>query len=678
MKKKLFTLFVFSLFLAMSNTWGQNTVSIGTANDLSGNENWPASGTTPVSMAIDGDTGYEFLIEGNNKTDAQTVCNTSKVLHYVLGSNSHYLKGTVKSTDVFITSLSINGSTNKKAADNQPGSVDITFYNVDGDAIGEVVNVLFPASDVAWEENKNVTVPAGAHSFNIARPAANIRLSYLEYTLESAGPSSDATIKSLTVAGNVVEPVESANSYELPASFDGTTAEVVITPNDAKSVVTVDSDSAPNTEAGAYTTNVTIGTPVTITVTPETGAEDALTYTLSVTKAANLSSDTSLKSVTVDDVELPAGDDGNYTLDIAFAYDKPLDIVVAANDDMADAVIDQNKPTVEGGASVDVKITVTAEDQSTKNYTLKITRAAASVECELTTFSINGFIGTIDEDAKTIGIKVIKDYDFSHTPVMTVSENATAVWNKDAKSVVVTAQDGTTNATYTVNVATESVEALSVFPTNLSFAAATYTEPVEWIYGASYNAELKDAADTNVVGGYELKKENDNVGIEAGSNVLNIYLEKCATLTVNVGATGGRYVVATVGDTECGNATLTKGVASDLVCTVDKREPVTVVIRSYKNDKKEAATGGTRIYSVNVTAPTDQPDNISNQSVENAMTVYSVDGIVYVSVAKAQVANIYGIDGRLVKVVELNEGDNTISGLSNGIYLVNNKKVVIK
>ena len=60
-----------------------------------------------------------------------------------------------------------------------------------------------------------------------------------------AGPSSDATIKSLAVADNVVEPVESAYSYELPASFDGTTAEVVITPNDAKSVVTVSSDAAP-------------------------------------------------------------------------------------------------------------------------------------------------------------------------------------------------------------------------------------------------------------------------------------------------------------------------------------------------------------------------------------------------------------------------------------------------
>lgn len=545
--------------------------------------------------------------------------------------------------------------------------VETTIGNIE--AFGKTINT------VSFDLPESVD---GDCEIKVIRKDITIFIYGIVLETNEAGPSSDATIKSLAVADNVVEPVESAYSYELPASFDGTTAEVVITPNDAKSVVTVSSDAAPNTEAGAYTTNVTIGTPVTITVTPETGAEDALTYTLSVTKAANLSSDTSLKSVTVDDVELPAGDDGNYTLDIAFAYDKPLDIVVAANDDMADAVIDQNKPTVEGGASVDVKITVTAEDQSTKDYTLKITRAAASIECELTKFSINGFIGTIDEDAKTIRIKVIKDYDFSHTPVMTVSENATAVWNKDAKSVVVTAQDGTTNATYTVNVAAESVEALSVFPTNLSFAAATYTEPVEWIYGASYNAELKDAADTNVVGGYELKKENDNVGIEAGSNVLNIYLEKCATLTVNVGATGGRYVVATVGDTECGNATLTKGVASDLVCTVDKREPVTVVIRSYKNDKKEAATGGTRIYSVNVTAPTDQPDNISNQSVENAMTVYSVDGIVYVSVAKAQVANIYGIDGRLVKVVELNEGDNTISGLSNGIYLINNKKVVIK
>lgn len=515
----------------------------------------------------------------------------------------------------------------------------------------------------------------GDCTIKVTRSATTIFIYGIVLKTNEAGPSNDATIKTLTVAENEVTPVENAYAYELPASFAEANAPVVITPNSDKAIVTVSSDVVANTIPGAYTASVAIGTSVTITVTPETGGGEAQTYTLIVTKATQKSSDTSLKSLTVDGAEPILGEDGNYTFGIAFSYAAPLAIVATPNDDLA-TVSEITSPTVAAGTSEEVKFTVTAEDETIKEYTLIISRAAASVTCELASFSINGFVGTIDEAAKTIAVKVIQGYDFSHTPVMVISELATAAWDKDAKKVTVTAQDGTTTKEYTVSVAAENIAPLAVFPTELSFAAATYTEMAEWIYGAAYSVELKDATDVNIVGGYELKKESDEANVLAGASALNITLAKCGELTVNVGATGGRYVVLSVNGEDKANVTLTTKTSANLVCTIDKDEPVTVVIRSYKNSAKEAATGGTRIYSMNVTAPT--AVGIGSQSTEKALTIYAADGVVYVSTARAQVINVYSMDGRLVKAAELSEGDNRINGLNKGIYLISNQKVVVK
>ncbi len=487
-----------------------------------------------------------------------------------------------------------------------------------------------------------------------------------------SGPSDNATLSSIKIGGEEATLNETTYSYELPASYEGETASVDITPASDKAVVTVSTDATPNTTAGVYTATVAIGTPVTVSVTAEAG--NISEYTLSLTKAVTKSSDTSLSALTVDGqaAMLIEGETGKYTFDIPYAYDGALEIIATPTDNLS-TVSEITAPTVAAGTSVDVKFTVTAEDESTQEYTLTITRAAASTECTLKSFSINGFAGTIDETAKTVEVKVVKDYDFSHTPVMNISALATAAWDKEAMKVTVTAEDGVAATEYTVSPAAENIQpfAASAYPYELSFAAATYTEHVEWIYGAPYNANQKDPTNTEAVGCYELASESAEGNIAKGINALNIYLAKCGTLTLKVAATGGRNLVATVNGNQCGSLVIdsnNKGKYCDLVCKVDSDEPVVVTVTA------TGSNGGTRVYGMNVTEPIGLC--IGSQATDG-MNIYATDGTLYISSTETKIVNIYGIDGRLVKTVELNEGMNTIDGLVAGIYLVNNQKVVI-
>lgn len=58
--------------------------------------------------------------------------------------------------------------------------------------------------------------------------------------------------------------------------------------------------------------------------------------------------------------------------------------------------------------------------------------------------------------------------------------------------------------------------------------------------------------------------------------------------------------------------------------------------------------------------------------------VYGGNNCIDIVCGKAQTVNVFGIDGRLVKTAELNEGLNSIPGVTKGIYVVNNQKVLVK
>ena len=68
-----------------------------------------------------------------------------------------------------------------------------------------------------------------------------------------------------------------------------------------------------------------------------------------------------------------------------------------------------------------------------------------------------------------------------------------------------------------------------------------------------------------------------------------------------------------------------------------------------------------------------------DQVAENGMRIYSpAAGMILISTGETQSVNIYSVEGSLIRTTELNEGDNLINGLSQGIYLINNQKVVVR
>lgn len=81
---------------------------------------------------------------------------------------------------------------------------------------------------------------------------------------------------------------------------------------------------------------------------------------------------------------------------------------------------------------------------------------------------------------------------------------------------------------------------------------------------------------------------------------------------------------------------------------------------------------------INVIHYQQTPDNITEQNTIDGLTVISAEGAIKVIAGKAQTAKLFGIDGRLVKVIELTEGENTITGITGGIYILNNEKVIVK
>lgn len=477
------------------------------------------------------------------------------------------------------------------------------------------------------------------------------------------GPSKDVTLSAVTVDGNSAAIAEEGAGYdfeyELPFDQAEGTVTVLATPRDANAKVVVENEGVITVPAaGAFVD-------VAISVTPVSGETDKKEYKLHLSRQLLASSDNSVDSLKIDGVKIEAGDEGKYIYEIPYAYEGALVVVVYPKDDKA-VVSSIVVPEIAGGASADLPFTVTAHNGDVANYSLTITRTAPSAACQLTSFRIGGFASAITElDVK---LKVLNGYDLSDEPVMSVSQFATPAWDKDAKTVVVTAQDGTI-ATY--NVVVSDITPLSELPVDIAFGTE-YTTP-EWIWGANYNSGLLNTNSggntTEIVGGFDIASDNA-ANKASGTNKLNMYLTNCGSITVKMAATGGRTVSLYVnGVKQDKTVALAKAAPTEHTFDINSNAPVHAYFIA------EGSNGGTRVYNLNITAAT--PTGLENSTVD-ALKVWSADGILYIASDKAQSAKLYTLDGRLVSNVDLTEGNNTINGLARGIYLMNNLKVVVK
>lgn len=412
MKNRLFTLFAFLLVFSFGVKGQEGSVGYEGFTPMTGDKIWGEKGKQ-VLIIFDQGTDYELKLESaEGKVDEQTVCGEAKVLCYAIGGNKHYVKGSVVKENIYISSLLLNGSSNKKSSDSGagPASVSIEFFDRDGKTIGHEI-ISLPLADAQWEANKVLTVPENTVSFQIMRDGSiNLRLSYLAYTLSVPGSSTDNTLHSLKVNGETIEEIQDEMNVTIPFSYDEPTIPVEFTVHDAASVTinenTVTSPAtipSPEKTSGANSSSK-------IVVTSEEGTPKE--YTLNVTRAT-VSSIPELGEVTVGDGIIVFADGEQSYMYPAFPYGTTTFPEVLAKAVGGSTIESVTQATMENQFAT---ILVRAEDGvATKAYTVS--------------FSVADPIA-----AQIVGESVVKTWDFNWSQETKANLEADTNWTYDEAS----------------------------------------------------------------------------------------------------------------------------------------------------------------------------------------------------------------------------------------------------
>lgn len=199
--------------------------------------------------------------------------------------------------------------------------------------------------------------------------------------------------------------------------------------------------------------------------------------------ANQLSSDATLSSISVNGTAISgfAAGTTTYTSSIS-ASTTSAAVTAVANDSAATvSVSPDGSASIASGSSQVFTITVTAEDGTTKTYTVTVKRAAendttlASITVNGKAASISGTTATLSasgsEDSLTISSIIATAVDSNAT----VSYSATTgtVYNGGSKSFTITVKNGSKSATYTLTVSYTKVDTPEYYWTNKNGAYGT-------------------------------------------------------------------------------------------------------------------------------------------------------------------------------------------------------------
>jgi len=233
-----------------------------------------------------------------------------------------------------------------------------------------------------------ISLKVGANPISVVVTAQDG--STLTYTLTvTRGPSNDATLSNLTISSGALSPAFTSATTGYADTVLNSVGSVTVTPtvNQANATVTVNGVAVNSGSAsGAIALAVGPNT-ITLVVTAQDGSTK-VTYTVTVTRGAPLSSDATLSNLTVNQGTLTPAFASATT-----AYSDSVDntvssVMVTPTVNQANATVTVNGVSVtsgmaSGAISLDVgdntiAVVVTAQDGTTTDtYTVTVTRAAA-------------------------------------------------------------------------------------------------------------------------------------------------------------------------------------------------------------------------------------------------------------------------------------------------------------
>ena len=420
-----------------------------------------ATPTDSTNATVSG-TGNKSLDIGENTISVEvTPENCKSEYSSVIGNTCTKKTYTVTVTrepaseDAKLDDLKVDGTT-------VPGfDPETTTYTLDAVANNKTSITIEATSSeehatITGTGNKNLSV--GDNSFDVVVTAQD-GTTKKTYTINIRRQNNDATLKSLTATSDpagtlspAFDKTKTAYTYNVDADED----EVVISAEPTDSNATV---------SGTGTYNPRTTSSVDIVVTAENGSEKTYTVTFDVAKSKN--ADLSDLGVTGQTIS-PAFDKDTLTYNVTVPSDTDKATITGTLADDRGTVTGLGEKTLSyGNNSFDV--VVTAEDGTTKKtYTVNITREKKT-DASVSDLKVDGVtVPGYDPETYEYTLPDVKNNKTSITIEATAADpdaTITGTGNKNLQEgnnsfdVVVTAQDGTTKKTYTINIRRQSNDA---------------------------------------------------------------------------------------------------------------------------------------------------------------------------------------------------------------------------
>jgi tRNA threonylcarbamoyladenosine modification (KEOPS) complex Pcc1 subunit len=359
-------------------------------------------------------------------------------------------------------------------------SFDVTsFINQELNGDGTATLVL-KATDAIEGNSANGSYDSAA-GFNTASFSLDVTVASL---------SSDATLSNLVPSTGALSPSFDSNTTSYTINLDNSIDSINFTPtaNDSSySALTVDGNNTTSGNASANTSLSVGDNVINIVVTAEDGSTQK-TYTVTVNRAA-ASTDATLSTLVPNYGSLSPTFDSNttsYSINLPYS-NTTINFTPTANDSNYTSVTVDGNNTTSGFASANtslsvgdnvIDIIVTAEDGSTqKTYAVTVNRAALSTDATLSNLVPNYGSLSPSFDSSTTNYSINLPYSnttINFTPTandssysaLTVDGNNTtsgfassnislSVGNNNI-DIVVTAEDGSTQKTYTITINRQS------------------------------------------------------------------------------------------------------------------------------------------------------------------------------------------------------------------------------
>ena len=455
---------------------------------------------------------------------------------------------------------------------------------------------------------------------------------YIITLTRAASLSDNADLGGLTISSGTLSPQFSSSDITYTASVDNSATQVTVTPTASDSLAAITVNGNDVTSGNGYiVTGLTVGEPTTVTVIVTAQDSTTKTYIITLTRAASLSDNADLGSLTISSGTLSpqfSSSDITYTASVDNSATQ-VTVTPTASDSLAAITVNDNTVTsgtgyIVTGLTVDepttVTVIVTAQDSTTKTYIITLTRAASLLgNADLGGLTISS--GTLSPQFSSSVITYTASVDNSATQV-TVTPTA----SDSSAAITVNGNDVTSGNGYIVTGLTVGE------PTTVTVIVAAQDSTTKtYIITLTRAASLFDNADLGgltISSGTLSPQFSSSVTVYTASvdnsvtqvTVTPTASDSLATITVNGnGVTSGNGYIVT-GLTVGTNTVTVLGIAEDITIKI-----YTITItRAAAALSDNADLGGLTISSGTLSPQFSSSDIAYTASVDNSVTQVTV------------------------------------------------------